>query len=80
MFVVAFGRAKTLSHPTVQLRCHTAGPHGMTIAFIAEFIIAFVLMTVVLNVSNTPHLARYTGFSPEPGRDLHHASKGLFRA
>ena len=37
------------------------GPHGMTIAFIAELIIAFILMTVVLNVSNTPHLARFTG-------------------
>src|SRR5207244_11006065 len=33
----------------------------MTIAFIAELIIAFILMTVVLNVSNTPHLARFTG-------------------
>src|SRR5439155_1532511 len=31
------------------------------IAFIAELIIAFILMTVVLNVSNTPHLARFTG-------------------
>src|SRR5207249_4043688 len=34
---------------------------GTAIAFIAELIIAFILMTVVLNVSNTPHLARFTG-------------------
>ena len=34
----------------------------MIVAFIAEFVIAFVLMSVVLRVSNTPHLARYTGF------------------
>ena len=34
---------------------------GVIVAFIAEFVIAFVLMSVVLRVSNTPHLARYTG-------------------
>ena len=34
---------------------------GVIVAFIAEFVIAFVLMSVVLGVSNTPHLARYTG-------------------
>jgi aquaporin Z len=37
------------------------GPNGVAIAFIAEFLIAFLLMSVVLCVSNTPHLARYTG-------------------
>src|SRR5256886_11624597 len=34
---------------------------GVVVAFIAEFVIAFVLMSVVLRVSNTPHIARYTG-------------------
>src|SRR5206468_11315248 len=29
--------------------------------FLAEFVIAFILMSVVLRVSNTPHLARFTG-------------------
>ena len=33
----------------------------MIVAFVAEFVIAFVLMSVVLRVSNTPHIARYTG-------------------
>ncbi len=37
------------------------GSHGVVIAFFAEFLIAFLLMTVVLRVSNTPGLARYTG-------------------
>jgi aquaporin Z len=37
------------------------GSHGVEVAFIAELVIAFLLMTVVLQVSNTPHLARYTG-------------------
>jgi len=35
--------------------------HGMIVAFIAEFVISFVLMWVMLRVSNTPHIARYTG-------------------
>jgi aquaporin Z len=34
---------------------------GIIVAFIAEFVIAFLLMSVVLRVSNTPHIARYTG-------------------
>ena len=61
MFVVALVARMTLSHPAVNYVATLPGPHGMTIAFIAELIIAFILMTVVLNVSNTPHLARFTG-------------------
>ena len=61
MFVVALVARATLSHPAVNYVATLPGPHGMAIAFIAELIIAFILMTVVLNVSNTPHLARFTG-------------------
>src|SRR6266853_5251759 len=61
MFVVALVARAMLSHPTVKYVATLPGPHGMAIAFIAELIIAFILMTVVLNVSNTPHLARFTG-------------------
>jgi len=61
IFVVALVARMTLSHPAVNYVATLPGPHGMTIAFIAELIIAFILMTVVLNVSNTPHLARFTG-------------------
>src|SRR6266478_7036763 len=61
VFVVALVARAMLSHPTVKYVATLPGPHGMAIAFIAELIIAFILMTVVLNVSNTPHIARYTG-------------------
>ncbi len=61
VFVVALVARATLSHPAVNYVATLPGPHGMAIAFIAELIIAFILMTVVLNVSNTPHLARFTG-------------------
>jgi len=37
------------------------GPQGPIIAFVAELLISFVLMSVVLRVSNTKKLARWTG-------------------
>jgi len=37
------------------------GPHGPLLAFLAELLISFVLMSVVLRVSNTKKLARWTG-------------------
>ena len=37
------------------------GPHGPLLAFTAELFISFVLMSVVLWVSNTKRLARWTG-------------------
>ena len=37
------------------------GPHGPLIAFVAELLISFILMSVVLRVSNTQKLARWTG-------------------
>src|SRR6266704_1915185 len=61
MFVVALVARMTLSHRAVNYAATLPGPHGMVVAFVAEFVIAFILMTVVLNVSNTPHLARFTG-------------------
>src|SRR5438445_308082 len=61
VFVVALLARMALSHRAVNYVATLPGPHGMMIAFVAELVIAFILMTVVLNVSNTPHLARYTG-------------------
>src|SRR5439155_5846279 len=61
MFAVALVARMTLSHPADKYVATLPGPHGMSIAFIAEFAIAFILMSVVLRVSNTPHIARYTG-------------------
>jgi aquaporin Z len=62
VFAVALIVREALSHPAVHYAATLPGPQGMAIAFIAEFAIAFVLMSVVLRVSNTPHIARYTGF------------------
>src|SRR6266571_442495 len=61
VFAVALFVREALSHPTVHYAATLPGPHGMIVAFVAEFAIAFVLMSVVLRVSNTPHIARYTG-------------------
>jgi aquaporin Z len=61
VFAVALFVREALSHPKVNYVATLPGPQGMAIAFIAEFAIAFILMSVVLRVSNTPHIARYTG-------------------
>src|ERR1700746_3398702 len=58
--VTLFAR-EALSHPTVNYAATLPGMQGVIVAFVAEFVIAFVLMSVVLRVSNTPHIARYTG-------------------
>src|SRR5262249_34395785 len=50
-----------LAAPSVHYVATMPGPSGVPLAFLAETIIAFVLMTVVLRVSNTAHLAAYTG-------------------
>ncbi len=49
------------SHPHVNYAATFPGMQGVIIAFIAEAVISFILMTVVLTVSNTPSIARYTG-------------------
>jgi len=61
VFAVALFVHEALSHPKVNYAATLPGMYGMIVAFIAEFTIAFVLMSVVLRVSNTPHIARYTG-------------------
>jgi aquaporin Z len=61
VFVVALFVHEALSHPKVNYAATLPGMYGMIVAFVAEFGIAFVLMSVVLRVSNTPRIARYTG-------------------
>lgn len=61
VFAVTLFVREPLSHPTVNYAATLPGMQGVVVAFVAEFVIAFVLMSVVLRVSNTPHLARYTG-------------------
>jgi len=50
-----------LSHPAVRYVVTLPGPHGVWVALLAEFVIAFGMMTVVLYFSNHHRLDRYTG-------------------
>jgi aquaporin Z len=50
-----------LATPSVHYVATMPGPSGVTPAFLAEVVITFVLMSVVLRVSNTARLAAYTG-------------------
>ena len=51
-----------LAHPSVEYVVTVPGPAGPVAAFVAEGAITFILMGVVLHVSNTAPLARFTGF------------------
>jgi aquaporin Z len=50
-----------LSHPSVNYVVTSPGRYGYKWAFIAEVAITLLLMSVILRVSNTPKLNRYTG-------------------
>jgi aquaporin Z len=50
-----------LADPAVNYVVTRPGPYGVAVAFAAEVLISFVLMTVVLAASNAPRLARLTG-------------------
>ena len=53
----------TLAHPGVRYVATVPGPGGTAVAFAAEVAIAFILMSVVLRVSNDAALARCTGLA-----------------
>lgn len=63
--VVGTSIAVALLRPAVGVRevnyVVTRGDYGACVAFAAEAFITFVLMTVVLNVSNSARLSRWTG-------------------
>jgi aquaporin Z len=50
-----------IAHPSVDYVVTLPGIGGPWVAFAAELLIAFLLMTTILVVSNTKRLARYTG-------------------
>ena len=50
-----------LADPSINYVVTVPGPRGPGIAFLAELVISFILMSVVLVVTNTKNLARYTG-------------------
>ena len=61
MALVAAILRVVVAHPAVNYVVTVPGPAGRGVAFLAELTITFVLMTVVLTVSNTPRVARFTG-------------------
>ena len=50
-----------VSHPAVHYVVTTPGNAGAGVAFLAEIGITFILMTVILNVSNSLRLHKFTG-------------------
>ena len=50
-----------VAHQSVNYAVTLPGTNGPVVAFFAEIIISFILMSVVLTVSNTKRLARWTG-------------------
>jgi aquaporin Z len=50
-----------ISHQSVNYAATLPGPKGPATAFVAELTITFILMTVILTVSNTKQLDRWTG-------------------
>ncbi len=61
ILIVGFFLGRALAYPPVNYVVPAPGAAGDLAAFVAEFVIAFFLMLVVLFVSNTPGLARWTG-------------------
>lgn len=59
--IVAFVVRQMLAHPAVNYVATQPGSHGIRSAFWAEVLISFVLMTVILLVSNTKNVSRFTG-------------------
>lgn len=50
-----------VAHQSVNYAATVPGPTGPLPAFLAELVISFILMSVILTVSNTKRLGRWTG-------------------
>ncbi len=61
--IAGFLLGSALADPSVQYAATFPGPQGVAIAFGAEIIISFILMSVVLRVSNNERYARKTGIA-----------------
>lgn len=62
ILVVAALTGGRVAHPAVSYVATVPGAWGVGVAFAAEVLISFGLMSVVLAVSNVGRLARFTGF------------------
>ena len=61
VFLVSQFLRREVSHPAVRYVVTTPGPRGPWVAFAAELVIAFGMMSAVLYFSNHHRLSRYTG-------------------
>jgi aquaporin Z len=61
VLVSAFFLRQWISHPAVNYAATVPGPKGASLAFAAELFISFVLMTMILFVSNGARFAAFTG-------------------
>ena len=61
VMLASFTLGKLVAHQSVNYAATVPGPNGPMVAFLAEILISFLLMSVVLAVSNTKRLARWTG-------------------
>jgi aquaporin Z len=61
VMLASFTLGKLIAHDSVKYATTLPGPAGPVVAFAAELLISFILMSVVLAVSNTKRLARWTG-------------------
>jgi aquaporin Z len=52
---------EAITHKNVRYAATMPGSRGTGVAFVAELVISFVMMTMVLNVSNSARIARFTG-------------------
>jgi aquaporin Z len=52
---------RLVAHQSVNYAATLPGPDGPIVALFAEILISFILMSVLLKVSNTKRLARWTG-------------------
>jgi aquaporin Z len=59
--VAALALSAWVSHPSVNFVVTAPGYLGTTVAFLAEAAIAFILMAVILTVSNNPRIHKFTG-------------------
>ena len=59
--VAALLLRRVIAHPDVNYAATLPGPRGVWAAFLAELLITFLLMSMILNVTNSRHLGRFTG-------------------
>lgn len=61
VFIAALVLGNLIADPSVNYVTTLPGPAGLLVAFLAELMISFILMSVVLSVSNARRFNRYTG-------------------